>query len=277
MVGKPVDEAEAHPPRARASRWRSPRRRTRTRRRASSSTRTPKSAQKVDEGSTVQLKVSAGAEAIPVPDVVGSQVEQARQLLTGQGFTVKEEQVVDEEAPVGEVVDQDPGPNEEAPRGSEVTLFVSKGPADRPVPDVVGKTIAEASNLLGQAGFTVNQTSEASEHRRGGPRHPHRPAGRHGAARRARRSRWSCRPARRGERRPSRRGPDRGERHQHHRRAPGSGRSSRRWRPTTRPRTAAWSIQDPAGNTTAANGSNVDDRRGRARPEPTGRRRALAD
>ena len=123
----------------------------------------PDRGQKVDEGSTVQLKVSAGAEAIPVPDVIGSQVDQARLLLTGQGFTVREEQVVDEEAPVGEVVDQDPGPNDEAPRGSEVTLSVSKGPADRPVPDVVGKTIAEASNLLGQAGFTVNQTTEASD------------------------------------------------------------------------------------------------------------------
>jgi beta-lactam-binding protein with PASTA domain/predicted Ser/Thr protein kinase len=123
----------------------------------------PDRGQRVDEGSTVRLKVSAGAEAIPVPNVIGSQVDQARLLLSGQGFTVKEEQVVDEEAPVGEVVDQAPGPNQEAPRGSEVTLSVSKGPADRPVPNVVGKTIAEASNLLGQAGFSVSQTSEASD------------------------------------------------------------------------------------------------------------------
>jgi serine/threonine-protein kinase len=122
----------------------------------------PENGEKVDEGSTVRLKVSAGAEAIPVPDVIGSQVEQARLLLSGQGFTVRVEEVNSEDAPVGEVVDQDPGPNEEAPRGSEVTLVVSKGPADRPVPDVVGRTIAEASNLLGQAGFTVNQTSEPS-------------------------------------------------------------------------------------------------------------------
>jgi serine/threonine-protein kinase len=122
----------------------------------------PDRGERVDEGSTVRLKVSAGAEAIPVPNVVGSQIDQARLLLTAQGFAVREEQVNDEEAAVGEVVDQDPGPNQEAPRGSEVTVFVSKGPADRPVPDVVGKSIAEASNLLGQAGFTVNQTSEAS-------------------------------------------------------------------------------------------------------------------
>ena len=137
----------------------------------------PDRGQRVDEGSTVRLKVSAGAEAVPVPDVIGSQVAQARLLLTGQGFTVKEVQVVDEEAPVGEVVDQNPGANQEAPRGSEVTISVSKGPADRPVPNVVGKTITEASNLLGQAGFSVNQTLGAVRHRRGraassAPSHP---------------------------------------------------------------------------------------------------------
>jgi eukaryotic-like serine/threonine-protein kinase len=121
----------------------------------------PDNGSKVDEGSTVELKVSAGANAVPVPDVIGSQVDQARLLLTAQGFTVTEEEVVDEEAPVGEVVDQDPGADDEAPKGSEVRLFVSSGPADRPVPDVVGRTIAEASNLLGQAGFAVNQTEES--------------------------------------------------------------------------------------------------------------------
>ncbi len=122
----------------------------------------PARGERVDEGSTVTLKVSAGAEAIPVPDVIGSQLDQARLLLTAQGFTVVVEEVVDEEAPVGEVVDQDPGANDEAPRGSEVKLFVSKGPAPREVPNVVGRTLAEASNLLGQAGFAVNQTTEPS-------------------------------------------------------------------------------------------------------------------
>jgi len=123
----------------------------------------PKGGAKVDEGSTVTLKVSAGANAVPVPDVIDSQLDQARLLLTAQGFTVAVEEVVDEDAPVGQVVDQNPSGGEEAPKGSEVRLFVSKGPADRQVPDVVGRTIAEASNLLGQAGFSVSQTSEPSD------------------------------------------------------------------------------------------------------------------
>ena len=123
----------------------------------------PRRGERVDEGSTVDLKVSAGAAAVPVPNVIGSQIDQARQLLSAQGFIVEEEGVANEEAPVGEVVDQDPSANEEAAEGSVVRLLVSTGPAERPVPDVTGRSVSEASNLLGQAGFTVTQTSEPSE------------------------------------------------------------------------------------------------------------------
>ncbi len=123
----------------------------------------PRRGERVDEGSTVELKVSAGPAPAAVPDVVGFQIEQARQLLMAQGFTVVEEPRVSEDAAVGEVVDQEPGPGEEAAKGSEVRLFVSSGPAGRPVPNVAGRSVGEASNLLGQAGFTVTQTSEPSD------------------------------------------------------------------------------------------------------------------
>jgi serine/threonine-protein kinase len=39
---------------------------------------------------------------------------------------------------------------------------VSSGPEERPVPEVAGRSVAEASNLLGQNGFVVEQTTEAS-------------------------------------------------------------------------------------------------------------------
>ena len=124
----------------------------------------PERGEKVDEGSTVELRVSSGSEAAPVPNVVGSQVEQARLLLSTQGFTnIREEPTVDEDAPVGEVVDQEPGADQEVPKDTEIVLFVSTGPADRPVPDVTGRSLAEASNLLGQQGFTVQQTTEPSD------------------------------------------------------------------------------------------------------------------
>ena len=124
---------------------------------------TPKRGERVDEGSTVQLKVSAGAGAIPVPNVTGSQIDRARALLEAEGFTVRTEDVVSEDAAVGEVVDQSPAANQDAKKGSEVVLSVSTGPAPREVPEVAGRTVAEASNLLGQAGFSVAQTSESSD------------------------------------------------------------------------------------------------------------------
>jgi len=122
----------------------------------------PARGERVEEGSTVSLKVSAGIEAVPVPDVIGSQIADARRLLSGEGFTVREEPIPDENVPVGEVVDQTPGPNQEAPRGSEVVLQISSGPEERAVPEVAGRSVAEASNLLGQNGFSAVQTSEPS-------------------------------------------------------------------------------------------------------------------
>jgi beta-lactam-binding protein with PASTA domain len=39
---------------------------------------------------------------------------------------------------------------------------VSSGPEERPVPEVSGRSLAEASNLLGQNGFTVDSTEQSS-------------------------------------------------------------------------------------------------------------------
>ncbi|HLT16729.1 MAG TPA: Stk1 family PASTA domain-containing Ser/Thr kinase [Acidimicrobiales bacterium] len=119
---------------------------------------------KAEEGSTVTLKVSAGVEQIPVPDVVGSQIDDARRLLEGEGFRVREEPIPSEDVPVGEVVSQDPPGGELAPRSSEVVLQVSSGPEERPVPEIQpGSTVSAASSLLGQNGFTVDERSQPHE------------------------------------------------------------------------------------------------------------------
>ncbi len=125
----------------------------------------PDRGESVEEGSTVLLRVSAGAEAVPVPDVIGSPVDEARRRLNEAGFTnIREERQPDEDAPVDEVVDQDPEGAEEAPPDTEIVLFVSSGPEERAVPDVAGQTVSAASNLLGQNGFVVGgQTSEPSD------------------------------------------------------------------------------------------------------------------
>src|SRR3546814_670381 len=125
---------------------------------------TPARGERIEEGSTVQVRVSAGQDSFPVPEVIGSEIAEARRLISeSEGeFTVREEPTPDEEAPEGEVVDQQPGPGQEAPRGSEIVLFVSSGPEERGVPNVAGRSVTEASNILGQNGFTVTQTTESS-------------------------------------------------------------------------------------------------------------------
>jgi serine/threonine-protein kinase len=117
---------------------------------------------KKDKGSTVTLKASEGAEQVKVPDVTGSQLEEARRLLESEGFVVEVEESSDEEADPGEVVDQDPAGGEDAPKGSTIRIVVSSGAAERAVPDVSGRTVGEATALLTEAGFKTVQKNDAS-------------------------------------------------------------------------------------------------------------------
>jgi eukaryotic-like serine/threonine-protein kinase len=121
---------------------------------------TPEGGTQAEEGSTIELRVSAGAEPVEVPELVGMEIGEARRFLsTHPGrFTVREEPVADDAAPEGEVVDQSPAAGEEAAPESELVLSVSSGPEDVLVPDVAGRTVSQASNILGQEGLSVSDT-----------------------------------------------------------------------------------------------------------------------
>jgi serine/threonine-protein kinase len=122
----------------------------------------PVAGTKLDKGDTVTLRVSKGPGAVEVPDVVGRKVDDATRVLETAGFTVETTQEPDDEAPVGEVIDQDPAAGEQAPKNSTITLKVSSGKEKTGVPDVRGKDVDVAANELGQAGFkTVRQQEES--------------------------------------------------------------------------------------------------------------------
>ncbi|MEP6760889.1 MAG: PASTA domain-containing protein, partial [Sporichthyaceae bacterium] len=78
---------------------------------------------KAPKNSDVALVVSKGATPVPVPDVVGKSLDEARTILTAAGFEVR-----DFNLPGGpdRVLDQSPngGGENKAPRGSRVTLSV---------------------------------------------------------------------------------------------------------------------------------------------------------
>jgi serine/threonine-protein kinase len=58
--------------------------------------------------------------------------------------------------PVGTVLSVDPASGAQVPRDSTVKVSVSKGPEPKPIPNVVGMTVFEASTALQAQGFTVS-------------------------------------------------------------------------------------------------------------------------
>jgi eukaryotic-like serine/threonine-protein kinase len=125
----------------------------------------PERGERVDEGSTITLFVSEGAEMVTVPDVRDQQFEEARRLLEGDPyrFQVAREDVPDEDVEAGAVVDMDPAAGTEQPRESTITLVVSSGPPPRTVPDVTGQNAAQAANVLGAAGLGYEEAREPSD------------------------------------------------------------------------------------------------------------------
>ncbi|MGV9963481.1 Stk1 family PASTA domain-containing Ser/Thr kinase [Streptomyces olivaceus] len=108
-------------------------------------------------GSAVALVVSKG-RPVDVPDVTGDDLDEARTELSEAGLKVKvAEKRVNSEHDSGQVARQTPEPGSEAAEGDTVTLTVSKGPEMVEVPDVVGDSVDDAKQKLGDAGFGVKE------------------------------------------------------------------------------------------------------------------------
>jgi len=97
-----------------------------------------------------------------LPDVVGTQLEEARQLLNSRGFEdISVEETEQSNAEENEVVAQDPEPveGEEIPVDTPITLTVNTGAPMVEVPDVSGMTRREAADALGEANLRVGDTT----------------------------------------------------------------------------------------------------------------------
>jgi len=109
---------------------------------------------KVVKGSKVRINVSKGPAQVTVPPVVGIPYAQASSVLQAKGFNVDR---VDQDStePADTVLAQDPSANASAPKGSTITLTVSKGPQTTQVPDVTTLDRDTATTTLEQSGFKV--------------------------------------------------------------------------------------------------------------------------
>ena len=109
---------------------------------------------RVVKGTRVRINVSDGPKPIGVPPVVGVPYEQAAGQLQGAGFAVARRDVESND-PKDTVVQEDPPANSLAPKGSTVTLYVSRGPKDLVVPEVASFSRADAIATLRNSGFKV--------------------------------------------------------------------------------------------------------------------------
>jgi serine/threonine-protein kinase len=114
------------------------------------------------EGEAVELTVSTGPPALPVPTVLGMTLDVATVRLRTHQLEVGQVTQRFDEAVEGTVVAQEP-PDGKLRWGEKVDLVISKGPQSVGVPDVVGMLVAEAKQTLLQAGFKVIVTDVYSD------------------------------------------------------------------------------------------------------------------
>jgi serine/threonine-protein kinase len=110
-------------------------------------------------GSTVTIFYSSGPNTIQIPDVRGQSENDARNALSGAGFSnVQAQQEASNDVEQGQVIRTDPPAGQQAAANATITLFVSSGRGQVGVPDVVGRTEDNARALL--QGFDVQTTDE---------------------------------------------------------------------------------------------------------------------
>jgi serine/threonine-protein kinase len=100
---------------------------------------------------------------IPVPDLRGEELGEARELLASRGLVVLEVvELPHPEAAAGRVIAQSPLPGQQLRESAGVRLAVSTGRPRGVVPSVAGLMSAAAAEVLARMGFQVEQRVEES-------------------------------------------------------------------------------------------------------------------
>src|SRR5664280_98260 len=127
----------------------------------------PTGGERLAPNSTVRIWVSTGTGNIRVISVISMDQYKAIAALSKSGFQVAPKPAYSDTAPIGTVFNQDPLGSVKAKAGSTVTIWVSKGPAPIPVPNVVGSLYNTVYHPLIDAGFKINKQEVASDQPKG--------------------------------------------------------------------------------------------------------------
>jgi len=124
----------------------------------------PDAGEKAPREEPVSLTVSSGPGKVRMPSVRNQPRERAIKELNKVGLEVTEEPEASETVKEGLAIRTVPGAGTEVDRNSRVQLFVSTGPEQVAVPDVVGLTRESAEARITDVGLEVAvQTAESDE------------------------------------------------------------------------------------------------------------------
>ena len=104
-----------------------------------------------------------GAKEVVVPTVVGDTQEVATRKLRDAGLKVDVKQEQNDANTPGQVLTQNPTPGTRVPRNSKVQITVAAAPGEVNVPNVVGRKVEDARDVLEEAGLEVAVTPRPDE------------------------------------------------------------------------------------------------------------------
>jgi serine/threonine-protein kinase len=107
-------------------------------------------------GTVVDLEISTGPFFITMPEVVNRVLESAINTLVDAGITedrIEVEEEFSNDILEGFVISSDPAAGNPLVQDATVTLVVSQGPEPVAIPDLIGRSVGEARNLVEDSGL----------------------------------------------------------------------------------------------------------------------------
>jgi beta-lactam-binding protein with PASTA domain len=99
---------------------------------------------------------------VVVPDVVGQKAADATSALSGAGLAYSVQHAYSDDVDAGTVDKEQPSSGSKVAKGSMVVVWVSDGPSQVSVPDVVGQAVTDADAALTAQGLNARQVAGTS-------------------------------------------------------------------------------------------------------------------
>jgi len=126
------------------------------------SSQSPDPNTKLSKGGVVEVTISKGPDMAQVPNLVGLSAAGAQDALTKVGLKLGETQEAFSSQPKGKIAEQNPPAAAQVPKGTSVTIVVSRGPEMVLVPKVVTMSQADATSKLESAGLVADPKTVVS-------------------------------------------------------------------------------------------------------------------